>query len=154
MFTKSADDSTRFWSKVQRSDGCWLWTAGKLKGGYGFFRLNGRTCQAHRYAYLTEVGPIPSGMEILHSCDTPSCVNPAHLSAGTHRQNMIEMAERITRVANPPRGEACHFTRITEDTVRLIRSSSEMGVTIALRLGVSKSLVSQIRRREVWKHVA
>lgn len=88
----------RFWAKVSKSDGCWEWTAGLRHGGYGSFYVAidglGRNVAAHRYSYEMHHGPIPEGAEIMHSCDNPRCVNPAHLSAGTHAQNMQDMGAK------------------------------------------------------------
>lgn len=77
----------RFWGKVEKTDGCWLWTAGRDSGGYGNFYLNGREAKAHRVSYELSVGPIPPGMLIDHRCFNPSCVNPGHLRVVTRKQN-------------------------------------------------------------------
>lgn len=78
----------RFWQKVNRIDGgCWLWTASLTRGGYGQFRINGKTRRAHRIAYLLSVGPIPDGLDLDHLCRTPACVNPAHLEPVTRGEN-------------------------------------------------------------------
>ena len=68
----------RFWSKVEFTDSCWLWTAAK-SGGYGHFWPAGRMIPAHRWAYEFCVGPIPEGLEIDHLCRVRACVNPSHL---------------------------------------------------------------------------
>ena len=82
----------RFWSKVDKQDGCWLWTAAKHSGGYGAFNvtLNGkpRAAVAHRVSYELCVGPIPEGMLLDHICFNKLCVNPSHLRPVTSKQNM------------------------------------------------------------------
>src|SRR4051794_38058850 len=83
-----ADMVTRFWAKVHKTDGCWLWTGYRRPDGYGRFRR----ILTHRLAYELTHGPIPPNMVIMHACDTPACVNPAHLSAGTHQENMQDYA--------------------------------------------------------------
>jgi hypothetical protein len=89
----TAKQSIRFWSKVQPSDGCWLWTGATFRNGYGMFNagrwLNGRqdTRYAHRVAYQLTTGSIPAGLVVMHVCDTPACVRASHLSLGTQADN-------------------------------------------------------------------
>lgn len=79
----------RFWSKVNKTAGCWEWTAGK-NNGYGvFFPTKGNTRQAHRYSYEQLVGPIPEGLVIDHLCRNHSCVNPEHLEPVTNQVNLL-----------------------------------------------------------------
>ena len=81
----------RFWDHVEKTTECWLWT-GKTADGYGQFGL-GRRIQgliyAHRFAYEQRHGPIPEGLELDHLCRVRHCVNPAHLEAVTHRENIL-----------------------------------------------------------------
>jgi hypothetical protein len=70
------------------NSGCWLWTGASQESGYGKMWNGSRSEQAHRIAYRVWVGEIPEGQEIDHKCRTPACVNPAHLRAVTHQQNM------------------------------------------------------------------
>lgn len=95
-----AREEERFWGHVDKSGDCWLWTASRNKQGYGSFTLaapketGGRTTRAHRYAYEKTVGPIPDGLFLLHSCDNPPCVNPAHLRPGTASDNSEDASAR------------------------------------------------------------
>jgi hypothetical protein len=78
------DPIQRFWSKVTKSEECWLWTANVVgRGndpGYGqFVPSRGRPVYAHRYSYEMVHGPIPAGMQIHHTCKNRVCVNPQHL---------------------------------------------------------------------------
>lgn len=73
---------------------CWLWTGGKNNAGYGMIRDGVKMRTAHRVSYECAHGPIPEGMIICHTCDTPLCVNPDHLWCGTHKQNSADMMEK------------------------------------------------------------
>lgn len=77
----------RFWDKVQKTDGCWDWTAYKTKEGYGRIGINGRLYLAHRVSYEWVKGKIPEGLVIDHLCGNPSCVNPDHLESVTQKEN-------------------------------------------------------------------
>jgi hypothetical protein len=79
----------RFVDKIEiRPDGCWGWMAARKDNGYGSFGTARQTWYAHRFAYEWLVGPIPEGLEIDHLCRVRECVNPAHLEAVTHRENI------------------------------------------------------------------
>lgn len=81
----------RFQIKIDQkgSDDCWVWLGSKTPTGYGqFYPTPQKPIGAHRYAYILAVGDIPRGFQIDHLCKNPSCVNPNHLEAVTHRNNV------------------------------------------------------------------
>ena len=84
----------RFWSHVEITGECWLWTHKKTLGGYGRFSLNGKCYMAHRFAWALTCGPIPDELLVLHKCDNPPCVRLDHLFLGTHRDNVLDMLEK------------------------------------------------------------
>lgn len=85
----------RFWGKVAIAgpDECWLWQAATSGEGYGLFFFDGKARKAHRIAYELAVGGIPAGHVVDHvrarGCSSKSCVNPAHLEAVTHAENVV-----------------------------------------------------------------
>lgn len=82
----------RFWSKVEKTDACWLWKGAKTSGGYGQLfkkKIAGRSWKyvAHRLSYEMHIGPIPEGLQLDHLCRVHACVNPAHLEPVTQKEN-------------------------------------------------------------------
>ena len=91
------DDSKRYWSYVNKTPGCWLWT-GKPNDhkGYGRIKIGSRYIYAHRYSYELVNGEVPQGLELDHLCGVRNCINPEHLEAVTHKVNM-ERSKHATR---------------------------------------------------------
>jgi hypothetical protein len=81
-------------SFLESNFGCRLWCGGVNGGGYGQISVDGRKMLVHRVAYQLAFGPIPDGLDVLHHCDTPCCISPDHLYAGTHQDNMDAMVRR------------------------------------------------------------
>lgn len=83
----SAED--RFWRKVEKTDGCWLWRGNLKDTGYGQFnRGSGQYAAAHRFSYELANGKIPDGLTIDHLCRVRNCVRPDHLEAVPHAENV------------------------------------------------------------------
>lgn len=100
------------------ASGCWLWLRVPTTAGYGMMQINGRHLYAHRVSYELNVGPIPRGLMILHSCDTPACVNPKHLRPGTAKDNTADSLARGRHSPGKPestRGATAAFRRKLED---------------------------------------
>ena len=83
--------TTRFWSKVHKTDGCWLWLGAKGSAGYGNFLMPNKPTKAlaHRVAYELLVGPIPDGLTIDHLCRVRACVRPDHMEPVTRGENTL-----------------------------------------------------------------
>lgn len=80
----------RFWSRVSKGDGCWLWTGTQRKDGYGSFHRNGKYLHAHRASWIINFGEIKNKLHVLHKCDVRNCVNPSHLFLGTNHDNILD----------------------------------------------------------------
>jgi hypothetical protein len=114
----SERDVQRFWKRVAKTDGCWLWAGKPNKiNGYGRIRVNGVITGAHRFSYALAHGDIPSGMLIRHKCDTPLCVRPDHLLAGTDKDNAQDCIDR----GRKPKGERVGSAKLSNDDVSAIQ---------------------------------
>lgn len=146
----------RFWRKVRKTESCWFWTDSLDANGYGRISVGGRKGRpelAHRISYEINVGPIPGGMGVLHSCDTPSCVRPDHLSLGTQLDNMADCA----RKGRNTRGEKAATAKVTEEQVVEMRRRFADGErnfnAIGKEYGISGTAANDIINRRRWKHI-
>jgi hypothetical protein len=143
------NDADSFLRKITKApSGCWEWDGARNGQGYGTFWLRGRSRFAHRFSYELFNGPIPDGLHILHSCDNPPCVNPKHLRAGTHLENMREARERNRLVVR--RGEQHHAAILNGEQVLYIRRSDAPSAHLADQYGVSTSTIQAIRSGQNW----
>jgi hypothetical protein len=150
----------RFMSKIQQVGDCWMWQGVSTLGGYGVLTVARKRTYAHRLSYSLFVGEIPDGMCVCHKCDTPSCVNPAHLWLGTHSDNTRDAVakgrwgpqlhpesyrhrKRMVGANNPK-------ARLTWEQVAEIKATFARGgvskVSIARQYGVPESTIGQIIR--------
>ena len=135
-------------------NGCFEFTGGKDKNGYGKFTVLGITHRAHRIAFMLCVDDIPDGASVLHSCDNPSCINPNHLFLGTHQNNVDDMMAKRRNI--PPRGSMQGQSKLTEDDVREIRKLLDQGLSyrdIAARYNVTNGNIYLIKHNRRWSHL-
>lgn len=86
-------EEERFWSFVEKTETCWLWSGYVTKDGYGHFSIDGKPIRAHRYSFELCNGPIPDGIFVCHDCpdeDNRRCVNPDHLWLGDNSDNQSD----------------------------------------------------------------
>jgi hypothetical protein len=161
----------RFWKYVDKNGPvhpvlgtrCWLWTGSKNWHGYGQLNLRGRPAFAYRLSYQINGGWIPKGLEVMHLCDNPACVNPEHLRTGTHAENMADAARkgRMWRGGTPPWacGEQNGVPKLTEAQVREIRRRYmpyhpvNGARPLAREFGLSHSTVCMIVQGKKWSYL-
>ncbi len=125
----------RFWSKVDRRgpDECWPWTRCKNQRGYGLFSIKNRHFSASRVLMMAIYGPQPKHIFACHSCDNPSCCNPAHIWTGTNSDNIRDSFQKGRSVrpfkTHCPRGhEYVHKNKKGESICRIcVRASNNRG---------------------------
>lgn len=157
-------DAGTFWEGVDRSADCWQWKRGDNgANGYGkvYIRWDAEAdrsiyAYAHRVAWELTFGPIPDGLQVLHQCDNPPCVRPAHLFLGTRPDNMAD-AGRKGHLARDVRGTRNPGHRLEPSDVVAIREAHRRGASmtdLGRAYGVSRHTVSLAVRRRTWKDVA
>lgn len=180
---RSGPPEDQFWSKVDKSGECWIWTGRRGPRGYGRFRIGSKAPGAHRVAYELTYGPIPDELIVCHHCDNPPCVRPDHLFLGTHLDNAADRdskgrtargdrsGARLYPERRPRgdlhnsrlrpetiiRGERQGRAKLTDALVREIRMRAAAGETarsITDDLKVcSKSTIERVINRVRWSHV-
>lgn len=149
---KRAAIFARFWSHVHRPEAkaCWPYTGYVGDHGYGIFAIAGRLrARAHCFSWWASRGPIPTGIEVCHSCDVRACVNPGHLFLGTHRDNHLDAVRK-------GRKHAWGLQKLCAQQVREIRAraaTGELQRLIAADFGIARHTVSQIVNGRTWAHL-
>jgi hypothetical protein len=147
----------RFWFYVQKSSGCWLWTAGTFGGRYGQFRAGKQKVRAHRAAWLLAGKTIPAGLILCHRCDNAKCVRTSHLFLGTDADNARDRDLKGRTSKRPTTrlpGELNPAARLTEQQVAEIRRRNVGGEsqrTLAAAFNISQSQVGNIVRGKSWR---
>jgi hypothetical protein len=144
----------RFWRKVQKTESCWLWTGAVDEDGYGKLRFASKLRSAHRLSWEYAHGSSPGAQFVCHTCDTPRCVNPAHLFLGSSNDNNQDRLAKGRYL----KGETHHLSTISDAAVSLMRIAYSVGFTqtqLRHAFAVSKASVSRIVRgvdRKESKH--
>ncbi len=132
---------------VRIKGGCRIWQGGKTSGGYGSISVSGVVKSTHRVSYESFVGPIPDGLDILHSCDTPACIAPKHLRAGTQLENNKQ--SRDSGRWRPP----TKLSRVQVESIIQRRKNGEPLSSLANSFGVSRSNIHCIVTGQTWKDI-
>jgi hypothetical protein len=141
----------RFWDKVQKTDGCWIWTSSRYpRMGYGAFGIGRRTVYAaHRVSYALHHGlSFDFEGHVLHRCDNPPCVNPDHLFLGDHATNMKDMAAK----GRGRTGRRTFSDDEARDIWRRLRAG-EQQKRIAEQLGVPVSVIHLLSRGKTYRRL-
>lgn len=151
----------RFHASVDRSAGpagCWVWTGSMDKDGYGkVHHYSVGDTRAHRVAFELNSGlplrSLPSSVLVRHTCDNPSCCNPAHLLAGSHQDNT---EDKVTRNRHT-KGAGVNTAKVTESDVlearRLYRFGDVPVKELCFQFGLSKSSMYYLLKGISWSHL-
>lgn len=144
--TTNADLVDRLMSRVAvQTSGCWEVSGHRMNKGYVQIACGrGRKMLAHRLAWFLRHGD-PGEWCVLHRCDNPPCVNPAHLFLGTRADNNRDMWAKGRGNRERPRGEAAHHAKLSDRQVEEIRRLYAAGRytqrQLAERFGIVQSHV-------------
>ncbi len=135
---------------------CWLWNGDLNRGGHGIMYRYSKGARkmfmVHRVSLEHHKGPIPVGLNALHTCDIACCFNPSHLYAGTQKQNVEDMYKRKRGLIGEQRWNA----KLTEADVCAIRCESQTATIagLARKYGLCRSNMGNIIKGKNWKHVS
>ncbi len=140
----------RFWSKVNKTKTCWLWTKSTNSAGYGVIKVyKGNMILSHRLSYEINTGEIPPGKHVLHRCDNPLCVNPKHLFLGSDDDNAKDKVSKGRQM----KGEKNWNAILTQQQANEIREAKGTHQEIANKFKIGRTHVTRIKLRELWKEI-
>lgn len=141
---------------IQIDGDCWLFTGGSKNGRHGTLYYKGKSWQAHCLALTLIKGSISEGLFGCHTCDVGMCINPDHLYAGTHQQNMDDMRAR-GREKRSQSGENNGRSVVTAYDVICIRTLHALGKSslndLSQEFGINKSSIHKIVTGIAWSHI-
>lgn len=150
----------RFGRKVEKAgaDECWLWTGGidRSEMGHGWIGTSKGLEHAHRVAYRLHHGEIEFGADVLHSCNQPRCVNPAHLQIGSAAENSEDMLRSGRQISGANQHhwaaqgrklpDARAHRKLADDQVCAIRADPRGGKRLATVYGMYPSYLDRVKR--------
>lgn len=144
----------RFWARVRKTAGCWIWEGSKDKLGYGRINIDGAPTLVHRVSWQLKNGQeLTKDQHVCHRCDYPSCVRPDHLFIGDPQANTDDKMRKGRHKYGHLQGEKHGCSKLTEQQVLAIRASVGPSRIIAEQYSISGRQVRDIRRRKVWRHI-
>ena len=152
----------KFLKSVEKTDTCWIWTAGSRGYGYGAFKFGNKTVDSHRVSYILFKGEIPSGIFVCHTCDNPKCVNPDHLWLGTHSDNMKDAYNKgrlnIPTTSRFKKGHKAVNRKLTDEQVKeikhILKTATKLSLNdIAELFNVKRTVISDIKRGKAYFNV-
>jgi hypothetical protein len=150
----SADFPQRFWTKVWKTETCWIWVGAGNGHSYGGLRAGAcgtgiRTpiIRAHIASWILHFGPVPEGKHICHRCDQPRCIRPDHLWPGTHDENMRDKALK-------ERGPRKISMVDVQEIRRLYAEGEVTQLTLANLYHLTPSMICMIISRKRRNHVS
>lgn len=139
----------RYWEKINKSQGCWLWTGACNGCNRGVYTLkNGKSYVAARIMYRLYYEVDPGKLCVCHTCDNTRCVNPEHLWLGTQLENIKDRDEKNHQ--NRPKGARNPRARLTPKEVVLIQRSTEKSSVLAKRFNITAGTIWRIRTGKRW----
>src|SRR4030095_798286 len=147
----------RLWSRVKKTDTCWIWQGALRGGGYGAIWIGGGKGghhPAHRVSYELTYGAIPAALQVLHRCDNCACVRPDHLFVGTSLDNMHDKIKKGRARYPGPNHPSYHLAKLTPDLVAQIRKEYKPYIVslnaLARKYHVSKRAIHRIIHQITW----